>query len=54
MFNIKGNFDGFIARYKIRLIAMVFHHSMDIDYYETFSLVIKPEKKKNSTHSYNN
>lgn len=42
VFKIKRNSDGFISRYKARLVAQGFHQVADIDYSETFSPVIKP------------
>ena len=35
------NSDGSIARYKAKLVAKGFHQQPGIDYFETFSLVIK-------------
>lgn len=42
MFKIKRNSDGSISRYKTRLVAKGFHQSADIDYFETYSPVVKP------------
>ena len=40
MFKIKKNADGSIGRYKVRLVAKRFNQENDIDYGETFSLVV--------------
>lgn len=42
VFKIKRNSDGSIARYKACLVAKGFHQSAYINYFETFSLVVKP------------
>ncbi|KAL0546151.1 hypothetical protein IC582_016057 [Cucumis melo] len=42
VFKIKRNSDGSIARYKARLIAKGCHQTPNIDYNETFCLVVKP------------
>ena len=42
VFKLKLNSDGSIARYKTRLVAKCFHQQPRIDYFKTFSPVIKP------------
>jgi hypothetical protein len=42
IFRIKRNADGTMARYKARLVAKGFHQRPGLDYYDTFSLVVKP------------
>ncbi|CAL8165948.1 unnamed protein product [Prunus armeniaca] len=42
VFRIKRHPDGSINRYKARLVAKGFHQRPSIDFYETFSLVVKP------------
>ena len=42
VFRIKGLPDGSINRYKARLVAKGFHQRSDMDYHDTFSLVVKP------------
>lgn len=41
VYKIKRNSDGSIARYKARLVAKGFHQTADINYTETFSLIVK-------------
>ena len=42
IFRTKRNSDGSVDRHKARLVAKGFHQRPGIDYYDTFSLVIKP------------
>jgi hypothetical protein len=42
VFRIKRHADGSIERYKARLVAKGFHQQIEVDYSETFNLVIKP------------
>lgn len=46
VFKLKLNSDGSIDRYKARLVAKGFHQQPGIDYFKTFSLVIKPATMK--------
>lgn len=41
VFRIKYSTDGFISRYKSRLVSKGFHQTNGVDYNETFSLVVK-------------
>ncbi|WKA03696.1 hypothetical protein VitviT2T_021792 [Vitis vinifera] len=42
VFKLKHKPDGNIDRYKARLVAQGFHQTYGIDFFETFSLVVKP------------
>ena len=42
VFRIKQHPDGFVARYKARLVARGFHQQLGINFHETFSPVINP------------
>ena len=42
IFRTKHNSDGSIDRFKSRLVAKSFHQRPGIDYYDTFSRVVKP------------
>jgi hypothetical protein len=41
VYKVKHNVDGFMNRYKARLVANDYAQTYDIDYEETFSLVVK-------------
>lgn len=41
VYRAKYHFDGFVERYKAGLIAQGFHQRAGIDYYETFSPIVK-------------
>ncbi|KAA3466395.1 Reverse transcriptase, RNA-dependent DNA polymerase [Gossypium australe] len=42
VFRIKRNPDRSNSKYKARLVAKSFHQRLSIDYYDTFSPVVKP------------
>lgn len=42
VFHIKKNLDGYIVRYRARIVAKGFHQHLGIDFHETFSHVVKP------------
>jgi hypothetical protein len=42
VFRVKRKSDGSIDRYKARLVAKGFHQQLEIDFEETYSLVVKP------------
>lgn len=42
IYRVKRKSDGLIERYKARLVAQGFSQEAGVDYFETFSLVIKP------------
>lgn len=42
VFRIKYNPDGSISKYKDRLVVKGFHQTYEIDFFETFSHVVKP------------
>ncbi|KAH9740738.1 retrovirus-related pol polyprotein from transposon RE2 [Citrus sinensis] len=42
VFRVKYNPDGSVSKFKVRLVAKGFHQTYDIDFFETFSPVVKP------------
>ena len=42
VFRVKYNPDGSISKYKVRLVAKDFHQTQEVDFFETFSHVVKP------------
>ena len=42
VFKLKRKAGGSIERYKVRLVAKEFHQQANVDFEETFSLVVKP------------
>lgn len=42
VYRVKYNPNGSIVKYKARLVAIGFHQTHGIDFFETYSLVVKP------------
>lgn len=41
VYKIKYNPNRTVSRYKVRLVAKVYHQTVGVDYIETFNLVVK-------------
>lgn len=41
VFNLKKNPDGSISRYKAQLVAQGYNQGLDLDYFETFTSVVR-------------
>lgn len=46
LFRIKRNPNGSISRYKSRLVAKGYTHTLGLDFKETFAFVVKPQAIK--------
>lgn len=42
VYRIKYNYNNSISKYKARLVAKGFHQTLGVDFFKTFSLVVKP------------